>query len=117
MGLFDTQDTHAALKDLLIRERTAILSGDYSRLEAFGTEKERLMNALSKVRTDPKILADLREKAARNGLLYDAMRAGVGSALERLKQLREPAQPLSTYDKAGRKTEIASEANKTVRRA
>ena len=117
MGLFDAQDTHVALEDLLKRERAAILGGQYDKLEQFIGEKERLLNALAKTRLDPRILSRLREQTERNGILYDAMRSGIGSALDRLKSMKEPQPALKTYDKSGRKTEIFSTESTKARRA
>ncbi|KMW59220.1 hypothetical protein AIOL_004201 [Candidatus Rhodobacter oscarellae] len=117
MGFFDVQDTHEALEDLLTRERAAILSGEYERLEGLAVEKERLVNALAKTRVDPDVLTRLREQTERNGILYDAMRAGIGSALDRLRAMREPRPGLSTYDQSGQKTEMATPSSKEVRRA
>ena len=117
MGFFDIQDTDKALEDLLMRERAAILSGEYDRLEAFVSEKERLLNALAKTRTDPSVLARLREQTERNGILYDAMRAGIGSALDRLRALKDPDPVLRTYDESGRRQEVNSASQAAIRRA
>jgi len=117
MGLFDIQDTHVALEELLNQERAAILNGQYDKLERFIDEKERLLNALAKTRVDPKILSRLREQTERNGILYDAMRSGIGSALDRLKSMKEPGPALKTYDKTGRQTEIPATDTAKVRRA
>lgn len=117
MGLFEAQDTHVALEDLLMREREAIMSGQYDRLQKLTVEKESLLNALTKTRVDQKVLTRLREQTERNGILLDAMRAGVGSALDRVRALQEPKPALQTYDQSGRKREMKSEESTAVRRA
>lgn len=117
MGLFDVQDTHEALEDLLMRERGAILAGKFDDIEPLAMEKERLLKALSRTRIDSKALERIKELSERNALLYDAVRAGVGSALERLRSMREPRANLQTYDQSGRRRDISIAEAKTNRRA
>jgi hypothetical protein len=117
MTLFDAQDTHQALEDLLLRERDAILSGKYDGLEKMVIEKERLLNALSRTRLEPRILEHLKEQSERNAVLFDAVRAGIGSALERLRAIHEPAAPLKTYDQSGRTTSLTVARAQNSRRA
>lgn len=117
MGLFEAQDTHVALEELLLKEREAIMNGQYDRLERMTVEKESLLKALSKTRLEAEVLARLREQTERNGILLDAMRAGVGSALERLRAIQEPSPGLQTYDEAGRKKDLTSKKPGSVRRA
>lgn len=117
MAFFEAQDTHESLKNILEQEREIILSGNFSALEQLAAEKERLLKALARVKTDAETLAELKQFSERNALLYDAVRAGVGSALERLRALREPRNNLRTYDQAGRQHDIAVEQSQTGRRA
>ena len=117
MGLFDIQDTQDALEDLLIKEREIILSGKFDKIEDLIAEKERLLRALNRTRLNPKTLERLREHSERNAVLYDAVRAGIGSALERIKAMRAPQPNLRTYDRSGRSTEISLPVSKTSKRA
>lgn len=117
MGLFDSNLTQSTLDDLLDRERYAILNGKYEQLDALLEEKERLSAMLGEIDIDAEALKRLREKSERNSLLYDAMRAGIGSALERLRALKDANADLKTYDQAGGRKSITSAQATTERRA
>lgn len=117
MALFKVEDTHKALEDLLHRERTAIIGGRFEELEALISEKERLLNAVTRSKISTDCLARLKEESERNGLLLQAMQAGVTSALDYLRTLKEPQKPLTTYDAAGRAHKIKSTQPETNRRA
>ena len=101
MGLLDFGNTTDALRDLLEKERDAILTGRFDLLERLAAEKERLVKLVSRDQTDANLLAKLREKTERNGQLLAAMRDGIRAAQDRVRKLQKGAEPLQTYDPTG----------------
>lgn len=117
MGLFNSADPYDAFEDLLARERAAIMDGQYDRLVKLTEEKERLLAALEAADRDAVRLEQLRETSERNGILLDAMRAGVESALMQVKAMRAPRPELQTYDKTGQVKTLPGQAQKSGHRA
>lgn len=117
MAKTDTLDPLIALRALLTEEREAILAAQFEVLERLSHNKEQLTKSLPPESLDPAALSELREQIERNGLLLDAMREGVGSALESLRTLKEASETLKTYDETGRRTTIQASAKKVIRRA
>ena len=101
MGLLDFGNATDAMRDLLDRERKAILDGRFDILERMSSEKERLVTLMLRGSTDLGILAELREKSERNGELLTAMRDGIRAAQDRVRKLQKGAEPLQTYDSTG----------------
>ena len=117
MGPSERQQNAISLEALLAEEREAILAANFEGLERISSEKERLTQAIGADSVDEKTLAKLRDQIERNGLLLNAMREGVGSALQSLRSLRESHETLSTYDQTGRKLKISASIGKVDRRA
>ena len=101
MGLLDFGNTTDALRDLLDKERAAILAGRFDLLERLANEKERLVKLVAQIQTDENLLADLQEKTKRNGDLLSAMRDGIRAAQDHVRKLQRGAEPLQTYDSTG----------------
>ncbi|TCM87048.1 hypothetical protein [Rhodovulum steppense] len=107
-----------ALEDLLEREAEALRRADFAALTGIAEEKERLAAALAAApEEDADRLARLRALAERNAGLLEAVRRGVDSAAETLRRAREPAAPLSTYDKSGQCSPIGATQGSLTRRA
>jgi len=117
MGLFDSSDRARLFENLLHKERAAILNCDYEAIQEIVAQKNYISTQLDRTRIEPQTLARLSQLSQKNSLLYDAMRAGIGNALERLRSIREPRQDLKTYDEAGQRLELKSAQSKNERRA
>lgn len=117
MGIFEKQDRYLELQELLIRERDALRLAQFDQITQISQEKERLANALIVTKLNQSALRGLKEESERNAKLYDAMRAGVKSALDRVKALRKPREALRTYDHTGRPLEFTNSEATTTRRA
>lgn len=107
MARFDFRDAVDAMEDLLDRERSAILSGNFKSLEKLMAEKERLFSRVVNGAREQPTLDHLRRKAERNGRLLEAMRAGLKDASERLATMREGPAALHTYDAMGKRTPLS----------
>ncbi|MCO8143815.1 hypothetical protein NHN26_01135 [Rhodovulum tesquicola] len=106
------------LEELLEREAEALRLADFAALAGIADEKERLAADLAaEPETDADSLARLRALAERNADLLEAVRRGVDSAAETLRRAREPAAPLSTYDKSGQCSPIGATQGSLTRRA
>ena len=101
MGLLDFGNATDGMRDLLERERKAILEGRFDVLERMSSEKERLVSLIKRDQTDLKVMAELREKTDRNGELLAAMRDGIRAAQDRVRKLQKGVEPLQTYDSTG----------------
>ncbi|MEM9973231.1 MAG: hypothetical protein AAF771_03555 [Pseudomonadota bacterium] len=89
-----------ALIDLLERERGALLEGDFEVLARIAGEKERLLRALGEAKpTD--VPESLRDLAARNGELLEAVQRGLKAGLQRIEALQGGGTPLRSYDGSG----------------
>lgn len=106
------------IEDLLLRERAALRHADFAALRALTDEKERLIERLAdRPRTDPVALARLRAMAEQNAELMRAVQRGVDSAVATLRRARQPAEPLSTYDRSGQTSRIGATQGSLTRRA
>lgn len=117
MALFERKDALKSLTDLLAREHTAILDGDFSSLQGMLGEKERLLEALGSAKPGGRALDTLRIKSARNNEMLEAAARGIKAAVKRLEASRKPTSPLRTYDKSGQPTSHSDPANNLERRA
>lgn len=89
-----------AIRELLLRERRLLQTGEIDGLTALLDEKARCLTRAAEIR-DPATLAHLRALADRNQALLTAAAAGLRSATMRLAQLRDGLGALSTYDEDG----------------
>ena len=116
MALFKPRDTLDGLEDLLDRERTFVLNGEFGRLHRLIAEKERLITTAKHGSLNPERLARLGIKAKRNQQLLDAAGKGIRSVAELLKTMQTGAR-LSTYDRAGKRNEHSEQKANIERRA
>lgn len=94
-------DRQEALFDCLMRERVALLEGDFDTLEKLEVEKAKLLSDV-KVEVDD----SLREAAEHNLTLLSAAADGITSARRRLSELRDAGNGFATYGANGdRETE------------
>lgn len=99
-----------ALDDLLERERTALLSGQFDRLAPLLEEKTRLIDRLNASGTDPRTALDgLRDKAVRNQALLDGALQGIRRAGGRIASLHQLRRAFETYDESGQRRRIGGE--------
>ena len=94
-----------ALEDLLEAERGLLLAGEIQDLERLAERKQSLLAQLAGANPDAASLAALRRQLDRNARILTAAGQGIRHAIERVRQLADPA-PLATYDGAGRRSEI-----------
>lgn len=110
--------TDDPIEDLLLRERAALRRADFAALTALAEEKERLVAGLgADPVADPETLARLRALAEGNAGLIESVRRGVDAAVATLRRARQPAEPLSTYDRSGQTSRIGATQGSLTRRA
>jgi flagellar biosynthesis/type III secretory pathway chaperone len=109
-------DVVAALEDLLEAERALVLTGDVGALEQLAGRKEALLAALAGAEVTPAALERLRLGLDRNARVLSAAGQGIRDAIERVRQLADPA-PLVTYDGQGRRSEIEAPSPSVSRSA
>ncbi|ARE40390.1 hypothetical protein RGUI_2249 [Rhodovulum sp. P5] len=113
-----TLDKADEIADVLERERVALRNADFKSLNKLSDEKERLFADLGDTPfADAETLKRLLDMAKRNETLLDAVRRGIDSAAQRLKRLREPAEPLDTYSQTGQRTRLDATKRSLTRRA
>lgn len=101
----DEMTALAELQDLLAQERDVIRVADFSRLGALVHRKQELISALTG--TPATMLAEIRKDAERNQRLLEAALRGIGSARNRLRQIREGARGFTGYDRHGNPQRIS----------
>lgn len=97
-------DPLTQVEDLLARSRKAILQAEFDNLPPLAAATEAAMAMLSP-RTEPDRLLRLRGQAADNARLARAAAEGIRAARARLAALLSP-EPLTTYDRQGRRAEL-----------
>ena len=93
------------LEDLLDDMNQAIKAAEFSRLQTLIAEIE----AVEELETCGYTKADLqrlRQKAQRNSQSALAAGRGVRAALQRIKDIRDTAYSLRTYDRWGKRSEV-----------
>ena len=96
------------LKQLLVQERLAIISGDFKAIDALSIWKEELFDNLPKNQRNAKNLEEIRVALDRNQNLLKAAISGVTSARSRLIELSDVREKLRVYDQSGRFSAHAS---------
>ncbi|WP_246044075.1 flagellar biosynthesis protein FlgN [Ruegeria sediminis] len=95
------------MEDLLDRERKALIAGELESLGQMMREKERLIDALGKVRiTDANRLSRTQRSVERNRALLKSASEGIHAVAHRMAELRRVRQGLHTYDAAGQRNSI-----------
>ncbi len=116
MAMFRNRDTLGALEDLLDKERTDILAGNFSGLKRIILEKERLIRAAQSVGTGEN-LVQLKRKADRNQAMLMAAAQGVRAVQDRISQRLSATPSLQTYDRSGQVTVHGAGTTNLERRA
>ncbi|WP_434289812.1 hypothetical protein [Celeribacter sp. SCSIO 80788] len=117
MAFLDAFRPAAALADLLEREKTALLKGDFATLEELSKSKESLLALVAKSKTPPPVLKDLQNRSAHNKRLLMASAKGLRTARERILSLRAQSQGFTAYGPAGKTTEIERKSLTMKRKA
>lgn len=116
MGWTDARTT-GALEDLLERERTLILSGDFDGLARLSHEKEASFAGLAPEPRDAATLERIRRMADRNQHLLAAAARGLRAAQARIAALGRPDTSLRTYGRDGVPTDLGTRAPGLSKRA
>lgn len=101
MQIFRRREDLDLLDDLLEREKSAVLTGNFVALDRLVKEKERLMAVLKPV-ANSKDMAALRRKAKRNQAILQAAGQGIRSVSLMLSNQNKNNHTLQTYDNQGR---------------
>lgn len=106
--------TGSPLESLLDEMSDALKAADFSKLESLITRIEAAedMKGAGLAKAD---LLRLQNKARQNGLAALAAGRGVRAALQRVKDIRETALSLRTYDRLGNRSAV-SDGGKISRR-
>lgn len=90
-----------ALRSLLDKENTALVSGETGAIEEFLTQKQQMLHALETQQVSPEDLAEIRARLRRNQDLIEGTLEGMRAAFERLRDVQTVAQGLKTYGPEG----------------
>lgn len=104
------------LNTLLEAEREALLNGDFDRIADLMDEKQRLINGLEDVPTEPEEIRPLRDGLRRNQELFDQALAGLRNVAARLGDLNRARKSVNTYDSNGRMRSIEAPVKKRLER-
>lgn len=91
------------IEELMDAMHTAILAADYDLLAQLSPELDVALTKLPQ-RLDEKSLRRLQRKAERNAISAGAAAKGVRAAIQRLKDVKQIASGLVTYDENGQRT-------------
>lgn len=96
-----THDTLEYLRDLLSRERSALLAGRYDQLDDIAARKLDLLTSLAAKPPGREELVDLRDRLQSNQALTEAALGGVKAAKARIDALLSVETALTTYGRDG----------------
>lgn len=97
------------LDALLDSERRALVSGNLDELSQLHDRKEELISALNALdRLEADALTSIRNKMSRNQALLSSAMEGIRAVADRMAELRRVRQNLSTYDRDGKRHQIAT---------
>ncbi|QQA42990.1 hypothetical protein [Pelagovum pacificum] len=96
-----TDNTISLLTELLRKERTAILSGDFSELALIAEQKRLHLERLARNQVAESSLTALEEKAEQNATLLRSAMNGVSAAKRRLEEVRRVRNGPLFYAPAG----------------
>jgi len=102
MALFKSRHVFDQLDDLLEKERSAVLNGDFETLRRLMDKKERIMAQILQQTEPSQRLQSLQRKADRNQRLLIAAGNGIRTVSDFLKRLEKPSDPLRTTIRQGR---------------
>jgi len=112
-----TPDLVAALEQILVNERAALLSADYGALDKLAADKETHLSLMAQNPPDDAILAVIKAKMNENQDLIATALRGVRAAQERLDALEAVRDGLTTYDPAGRVASITTPQSRFEKKA
>ena len=115
MQLFRRRDKYKILEDILIKERTAILNGNFGALSRLMTEKELLTNISESIGPCGN-LERLKQLAARNQAMLLAASEGIRAVTNLLDQQNRSSADLQTYSESGERQIRDSCQNNMARR-
>ena len=115
MQLFKKFDGAKALEDILIKERSAILNGNFAALSTLMTKKEHFAATADSVLSIGD-LARLRQLSIRNQAMLLAASEGIRTVTKLLSQQKSNGTELQTYSETGELQRRDSCQNKMARR-
>ncbi len=97
-----------ALEDLLDMERAALIQGQLDQLDHMLPRKEELIASVKDLQVhETEDLIRLQHKVDRNQALLKSASDGIKAVANRMAELRQVRQGLSTYDAAGQRSNYA----------
>ena len=103
------KDLIAELDLLLDRERSALIGGNLDQIADLMEQKEALIERLRKIgATESKELDHVHGKVVRNHALLASAMEGIRAVSDRMAELRRVRQSLATYDRDGKRHQIAT---------
>lgn len=103
------EDLIEALGRILDAERRALIQGDYDTLTGLQDHKEALLGKISdRGPNDAAELTGLRRKLRHNHHLMESALQGIHGVAARISELRTVREALATYDRDGRRRDIAT---------
>ncbi|MDZ4276672.1 hypothetical protein [Cypionkella sp.] len=91
------------IEGLMDAMHAAILTADYDALGQLTPELEAALSSLPPQHLTEKMLRRLQRKAERNAISAGAAAKGVRAAIQRLKDVKQIASGLVTYDENGQR--------------
>ena len=94
------------LKELLKRERDALISGDLSAIPDLVEQKELLIADLSRSQHEGEDLESVKTRLLHNQAMLESAMEGIRAVANRMKELQEVRSGLQTYDRSGKRHQI-----------
>ncbi len=95
------ESANKKLMKLLLRERAALLVGDFGSVVALFPKKEELLVDLERTKVRQNQMEQLRTELSGNQILLAAALDGIGNAQRRLNELEKVRNNLTVYDQSG----------------
>ena len=109
------QSTIDELDDLLEAERSALLSGDFERIQRLNDRKAQLIDSLRDLDLkDRDEMSRLNQKITRNHALLGSALDGIRAVGQRLADVRRVRESLDTYDADGQKRSVPTPSEKAL---
>lgn len=97
-----------SLRDILEKERLAIIAGKFEIVDELSSSKQDTFEQLIRSKPNPHSLKSIENALIRNQSLFSSAIEGVKSAQSRLDALREVREGLSVYDRSGRLAQVSA---------
>lgn len=108
-------DPYTELEEVLDRERSCLLGGDYDALDSLNQRKEALLARLDRHPDSPRGAERIQARARDNQRLASAAAAGLGAAIRRIGEVQRLDRGTGLYDDSGARVRT-QQAGRTLRR-